>query len=171
MTAAKIYGAANVRRWHANPHMAHLPQTNGDHQGRAVQLLFLFHPSPSIALVRAVALHDVGERWAGDLSADFKRDNPEIAAAHAEIEARYRADALGVDILAGLDPEDLRWLKLVDRLEAYAYMVTHAPQEALVHGWPEDRRRIMAQIWALDAAGPLEQRVRQFLADLDRRAF
>ena len=54
MTVAAVYASGQVIRYHANPAMAHLGQTNADHQGRCVQLLFAFHPGASCALIRAV---------------------------------------------------------------------------------------------------------------------
>ena len=87
-----LYLSGSVARWHQNPAMARSGQTDADHQGRCVQLLFALHPCPSVALVRAVATHDVGELRAGDLSYDFKRSNPEIAEAHAAYEDAARQE-------------------------------------------------------------------------------
>lgn len=169
MTIAQVYVSGNVRRYHANPAMAHLGQTNADHQGRCVQLLLALHPGPSVALIWAVAHHDVGERWAGDLPAPFKTAAPEIAADHAAIEAEFAEVAMGWRVLDDLSREDLRWLHLVDRLEAWAFMRTHAPGERDADGWLDARKAIMAGAWGFgpDVAG----RVQVFLDDLDRRAW
>jgi hypothetical protein len=167
MTLAQVYMAGNVRRYHANPAMAHLGQTNADHQGRCVQLLFWLHPAPSVALVQAVAHHDVGERWAGDLPAPFKTAEPELAAAHADVEFSFLQKTLDCDILEALEDRDLRWLRLIDRLEAFAFMLSHAPGERHDHGWPEARHGLMAQAWGLDCAAMIDR----LLNDLEARAW
>ena len=167
MSAALLYVSNNVRRYHTNPVMAALGQTNGDHQGRCVQLLLYFHERPSLALIRAMASHDCGERGAGDLGATFKRAHPETAAQHAEAEAAYRrAMFAGLDPLDDLSEQDMRWLSLIDRLEAYAFMTTHAPSELVRDGWPIARSALTAAAWSIGAS-PLQGAITDFLADLE----
>ena len=169
MSLAQVYMAGGVQRYHADPVMARLGQTNADHQGRCVHLLLALHPDPSVALIRAVALHDLGERWAGDLPALFKKAQPEIAAAHAEAEQEFAARAMGWDALDGLSRDDGSWLRLIDKLEALAFMRCHAPAEAERGGWPEARR---ACIKLAEWVGPaVAGAVQQFLDDLDRGAW
>ena len=169
MTLAQVYMAGGVQRYHANPGMARLGQTNADHQGRCVHLLLALHPDPSVALIRAVALHDLGERWAGDLPAPFKKAQPEIAAAHAEAEQEFADRVMGWRVLDDLSREDLRWLKLVDGLEAWAFMRGHAPGQAERDGWPDARKVLVALAWACGPA--VAGAVQQFLDDLDRGAW
>jgi 5'-deoxynucleotidase len=169
MNLLDIYLAGNVRRYHSNADMARLGQTNADHQGRCVQLLLALHPKPSVALIWAVAYHDLGERWVGDLPGPFKQAHPELAAQHAEVEADYAGLAMGLRVLDDLSREDLRWLKLVDRLEAYAFMMTHAPQERHGGGWPELRASLYPLFSALPVQGQ-EWRLKAFLNALDERA-
>ena len=164
MSLRALYRAGSVRRYHANPDMAHLGQTNADHQGRCVQLLLMLHPAPSLALIRAVACHDVGEVWAGDLPGPFKRAEPNLAALHAEAEQAHAERVLGCDLLGVLDRDELRWLALMDALEALAFMATHAPQIAGRDGWPEARRAVIAKAWAF---GPgVAAQVQGFVDDL-----
>jgi 5'-deoxynucleotidase len=169
MSLAQVYMAGGVQRYHANPGMARLGQTNADHQGRCVQLLLALHPDPSVALIRAVALHDLGERWAGDLPAPFKQAQPEIAAAHAEAEQEFAEAAWGKEMPDDLDSADLRWLALIDKLEAWAFMRGHAPDQANRDGWPDARKACMAQAWSFGAG--VAGAVQQFLDDLDRGAW
>jgi len=122
-----LYLSGSVRRWHQNAAMAHTGQTDADHQGRCVQLLFALHPGPSAALARAVATHDVGELAAGDLSYDFRQANPGIAAAHAAFEDRARAAICGPD--PELTRDDVRWLKLIYRIESAAWVLHSNPRE------------------------------------------
>lgn len=132
---APLWHAASVRRWHQNPALAHTHQTIADHQGRCVLLLLALHPAPSLALLRAVATHDIGERVAGDLSADFKRAAPVIAARHAEVEADARAELFAPDL--PLTEEEVAWMKLVDLLDAHCWCLAYAPSEywRLEAGW------------------------------------
>jgi hypothetical protein len=169
MSLAQVYMAGGVQRYHANPGMARLGQTTADHQGRCVQLLLALHPNPSVALIRAVAHHDLGERWAGDLPAPFKQAQPEIAAAHAEAEQEFAAQAMGWRVLDDLSREDLRWLALIDGLEAWAFMLGHARGEAERGGWPDTRRLCVALAWGLGT--DVHVAVLKFLGDLDRGAW
>jgi hypothetical protein len=108
---APVWVAGEVRRWHANPALARSGQDNANHQGRCVQLLFLLNPTASPALIRAVAFHDVGEVFAGDLSAPFKRAHPAVAQAHAMIETTARERLCGAE--PWLTDEERAWLRLV----------------------------------------------------------
>jgi 5'-deoxynucleotidase len=169
MTLAQVYMAGGVQRYHANPGMARLGQTNADHQGRCVQLLLALHPAPSVALIRAVAHHDVGERWAGDLPAPFKNAQPEIAAAHAEVEMEIAARAMGWRVLDDLSRQDRDWLTLIDGLEAFAFMRGHAPGQADRDDWTDARRACIARAWSFGAG--VAGAVQTFVDDLDRGAW
>lgn len=168
MTLAQVYVSGNVRRYHANPDMAHLGQTNADHQGRCVQLLLGLHASPSVELIKAVAHHDVGEMYASDLSGPFKAGHPALAEAHALIEQEYLRNMLGCDPVDGLANSDLWWLNFVDKLEAYCFMLTHASGEKLLHGWPTARERIFS---LAEARAGLRQNVAELIMYLDARAW
>lgn len=154
-----LYRAGAVRRYHTNVAMAHLGQTNADHQGRCVQLLLALHPAPSAALIRAVAFHDVGEAVVGDLPMMFKRAAPEFAECHAEIEAGARIAMLGADPMDGLSADDHQWMKFIDGLEAWCFCATHAPAEVRRNGWPEQAERLRQQAWALSDDGHLPARL------------
>lgn len=142
MNTAQIYHSGSVRRYHANPWLAPLGQTNADHQGRCVQLILMLHPSPKIALLRAAAFHDAGEIVAGDLPGPFKRANVLLAELHGQAEkAALTAMGLG-GIYADLTADDAAWLQLVDRLEAWAHTATHAPHVAARADWCAQRQEI-----------------------------
>ena len=168
MTIARLYISGNVRRYHANPDMAHLGQTNADHLGRCVQLLLALHPGPSVALIDAVAHHDVGELGVGDLPGPFKLMHPGIAADHAVMEDQFLCETLGRDVMRPLHVADRWWLGFVDKLEAYAFMLSHAPSERLLHGWPTSRGRVLDM--AADVDG-LQDRVAGFIWDLEARVW
>lgn len=149
MNAAAIYRSGSVRRWHANPDLAHTGQTLADHHGRCVQLLLALCPEEelSLDLIVAVAHHDVAERWVGDLPWPFKAAFPEVAEAHAAAEAAILVIEAGVDF--SIDPREVRWLKLVDRLDAYLYAATHAPHVVAGADWAEAREEIVRAAWGL----------------------
>lgn len=165
MTIAQVYAAGKVRRWHANPALADTAQTNADHQGACVQLLLMLHPAPTVALIRAVAHHDVGERWAGDLPYPFKVAEPATAASHGCVEAQLRGRALGDDPVDQIAGRDLAWLQLVDRLESFCHVAATRPHELGHDGWPEAIKRL----WPMaDALGVREQ-VDQLIGDMIAR--
>lgn len=167
MSRAAVYAAGSVRRWHANPVLAHLGQTNADHQGRCVQLLFAFHPGPSVALIRAVAHHDVAERWVGDLPAYFKADHPGLAAEHAAVERDYLTTHLGFDPFENLSSRDETWLALIDKLEAFAQVCLHAPGEIKTADWLRSRRRLLDL--AFELGSDEHDRVADFIDAMEQR--
>ena len=123
----QLYVSGSVYRYHQNPVLASTCQTNADHQGRCVMLLLALHPDPSVALIRALSTHDTGEFIAGDLSALFKQDNPEFAAAHRAIEKRARDEICGWSVR--LTTWDKQWLRMIDRLESLLWCILKAPHE------------------------------------------
>jgi 5'-deoxynucleotidase YfbR-like HD superfamily hydrolase len=145
MNLAELYLSGEVRRYHQYAALARLSQTNADHQGRCVQLLLALYPAASVALLRAAAVHDVGELIVGDLGVTFKRAHPELASAHAEVEAEER------DRITGwrqtLTVHETRWLKLIDRLEAHCFALTHAAAEYRRpgSGWERDEGQLLAE--------------------------
>lgn len=151
MNTAQIYHSGSVRRYHANPWLAMLGQTNADHQGRVVQLILMLHPSPSIALLRAAAFHDAGEVVAGDLPGPFKRANVLLAELHHQAEAVALAEMGLAGIYDDLTVADAEWLQLVDRLEAWAHTATHAPQIAARRDWRAQRQEIAVAALRLGA--------------------
>lgn len=164
MTAARIYASGSVRRYHANPWLAPLGQTNADHQGRCVQLILMLHPSPSIELLRAAAFHDAGEIVVGDLPGPFKRANVLLAELHAQAEQAALADLGLADLYAGLTETDAAWLQLVDRLEAWAHTATHAPHIAARRDWRAQRQEIAIAALRLGARADVLRFLKQIEA-------
>lgn len=133
-------------RWHANPYLAHVRETLAEHHARVAQILLALHPSPSRHLLDAALHHDAGEPECGDLPGPFKAAHPEIAAAHAACEAR-RLVELGC--LPNLSETELRWLKMADRLAAYAHVAHVRPDLLGRFGWREMLAEVVAQAWQL----------------------
>ena len=146
MNLFELIRSGLVRRWHANPDLAHTGETNGHHQWAVATLVLALHPAPRLELVREALWHDVGERKAGDLPRPFKHDNPEIAAAHADFERRARAEMC---MVADLDHAEELWLKLCDRFAAFLWMLSFAPH-LRHHDWWEGE-----MTWIIAEAGNL----------------
>lgn len=164
MNTAQIYTGGSVRRYHANPWLAPLGQTNADHQGRCVQLILMLHPAPTVALLRAAAFHDAGEIVVGDLPGPFKRANKLLAELHAQAERTALQDLGLGDLYDALTDIDAQWLQMVDRLEAYAHTATHAPQVAARDDWRAQREEIAVAALSLGARAA----VLDFLKRIDK---
>jgi hypothetical protein len=116
----------DVARWHSHPdsRLRLSGDTINSHQQRCVYLLLQILPNASKSLIEAVRYHDEAERWIGDMPYMAKHDFPDLA------------DALRVaeyDVMKTYnipEPEstfERSMLKIVDRLDAYIWMMTHAP--------------------------------------------
>ena len=106
----------NVRRAHTIPHRDEY--TVGKHSYDVACIILALHPSPSAELLRACLLHDVPERWVGDIPATAKWYNIRIGEAFDEAE---RAVQLKWDIEVELNEEDLAWLHAADRVEFWLW--------------------------------------------------
>lgn len=167
MSIAAAYYAGKVLRWHSNPAVSVVRQTNADHVAGCLTLLFMLVPEPSIDLVRAITFHDHGERWTGDLSNTFKSAHPEAASRHADIETYYTARVAGRPIYTPLTGDELGFLKLVDRLEAFSHVATFFPQE-LNH---DDWGGYVDGILNLSAELGVNKEVSTFIGDMKQRRF
>lgn len=163
MSVASIYAAGKVRRWHSNPTVADTGQTNAEHQGGCVRLLLMLHPDPSVRLIRAVAHHDDGERWSGDMSHIVKAANPELAQVLWKVEREALARELGHDVFDGLTDDDQEWLYLVDKLEAYAHVAIHRSSELGRDSWPKSKVLLIMRADMLGVSG----KVQDFIADME----
>lgn len=106
-------------RYHTDPVMARLHQTDADHSWGVAMIILKLHPNPSRNLLAQAIAHDCGEKWAGDLSHPFKRVFPEIRGLHATAEEEL-AHRHGIPNFK-LTPEEQEWLWFADRLEALLY--------------------------------------------------
>jgi len=147
-----VYESGKVLRYHSNPVMARLFQTDADHAWGCAALLFVLHPSPSLELIKAAIFHDSGERWAGDMPAPAKWKNPKLAEDHATVEKEL-ADEKGIPTFE-LDEEEENWLKFVDRLESHLLAFTLKPHMIREEGFPKQQTIIYQKAEEL---GCLEQ--------------
>lgn len=108
--------AGAVRRCHIIPH--HGQYNIAQHSYGALSLLLLLHPGPSLALIKAVQWHDVGERWLGDMPAPAKYSNPELGRVYEEAE---QAILETLELAQVLTEEETQWLKAVDTLDLWLW--------------------------------------------------
>ena len=133
MSIITAWHAGRVRRWHTNAHLSWTSDYNDGHQGRVASLLLLLHPAPTLDLIRAALTHDMGEWAIGDLNALAKARHPDLAALVAQIEQEALEVIFGA--FPDLPPQDARWLKFADRLDAWIWARHHrAPMDR--DNWP-----------------------------------
>lgn len=140
MSLTDILRSGYVRRYHANPDLAHIGDTVAHHHAMVAQIVLWLNPDASPALIYAALHHDCGEMMVGDLPAPFKEAAPELAAAHAQIEAEA-ARAMGAHVW--ITPAEGAWLTLADRLAAYVHVRHVAPHVLGGSGWPVAREALL----------------------------
>lgn len=150
MSIIDILRGNYVRRFHANPDLAHVGDTNGHHQASVAQIVFHLLPDSSINLIHAALHHDSAEQFVGDLPQPFKAVAPDFAEMHSSIETAYLAD-IGADMSELLTQLDVKILKLADRLAAYLHVRHVAPHILAAYGWPQDRDRLIGMAWGISA--------------------
>lgn len=108
----RLREAAHVERSHTMPH--HGVYTIGQHSFDMLTLLICLYPDCRKELMLAVMLHDIPERWTGDIPSPAKSSDGEFGKRLAQIEARV-AKVLGLEIK--LDDMERYWLKGLDMVE------------------------------------------------------
>jgi len=116
--------SGRVKRWHQHPDMCDCGENNAQHQWEVAMIALTIEPSLTLAEVVYALTHDAGEMKAGDLSYDFKRDNPELATAHKGYEHRCRLELVEG---AGLSVTALLVVRAADWFAARHTMLRHAP--------------------------------------------
>ncbi len=125
MNITETLRSGYVLRWHTNPEMNHATENLAQHQWAVAMIVQWLYPDASKDLIMAALTHDVGELRAGDLSHDFKRDNPEFAEQHDIVETIFRENICGAD--PALDHDEHTLLKIADWLAAWDYMTRIRP--------------------------------------------
>lgn len=153
--------SGHVRRWHQNPDMCDCGEKNAQHQWETTLIALTIEPTLTAAEIIHALTHDAGEMRAGDLSFDFKRDNPLIASAHGEYEHGCR-----LELVRGLGPiraTAINVIKAADILAARHTMLRHEP-------WLRHRSEWKAQ--AREAIKMLDheqcKRIEPWFDELDR---
>jgi len=81
-------------------------------------LLYALHPKPSKRLLWAVLLHDVPERFTGDIPTTIKWTSSEIKVAFEKAEAMMNKD---LKFNSQFQADEENWLKALDLLELYIF--------------------------------------------------
>lgn len=145
--AKKVWRAGRVARWHANPDLSGSGDSVDGHSGRMAALAVALFPDLSVDLMTAIATHDLGEHGVGDVSADAKRADLELKVALDRREAAVLRD-MGLPPI-DLGERDARRLKLLDRLDAYLWMLHRAPWLDVRKDWQGDLKWLLAEAEAL----------------------
>lgn len=126
--------ASGVNRWHASRNIR--LRNSGDctdrHALRCCRLLRALHPKPTAELICAVMDHDVPEMVTGDVPWGAKQRNPTLRDALHWTEAEIEAD---LGLTTPRHDDDVAWLKLVDRLDAWLWVQAHDPAELDTQDW------------------------------------
>ena len=130
----KAYDTGQVTRYHANPMMNRIHQTNADHQwGVSIIALSIAPELCDRNFLICALTHDAGERAVGDLPSPFKATQPLIAAIHSEAEQSAREDVFGPDL--PLSPRQRVLLKIADLAEALLCILMYHPMPEKIEGF------------------------------------
>jgi 5'-deoxynucleotidase YfbR-like HD superfamily hydrolase len=142
--------SAQVERCHTLPHIG--SYTVGQHCYGALALLLLLHEAPSLNLIKAVAFHDLPERWLGDIPSPGKLGS--LAKSFEEVEAEI-FEKLGFKF--DLADDDKYWLKLVDALDLWCW----AKEQQMLGNHAADE--IAGRLGGWLQHSPLPDGVREFI--------
>jgi len=132
----------DVNRWHANacPELRNSGDTISAHQKRCGALIRQLWPDASDELVRMAECHDEAEKMIGDMPYPAKRDFPALATVY-EMAERQVMRGMGLPMPEhGIDSDKI---KLVDRIDAYRWMMLHAPRLEADQEWEDALARII----------------------------
>ena len=135
MTFSDAWLSGFTPRWHAGPYaawLAHTGDTVAAHSGRMAAMCAYLWPDASAALYRAIACHDAGEAYSGDVPHGVKRDKPELAKAHfiAETDHGWR-----IGLHYSTPKADTDRLRFLDRLDAHEWVRLKAPALLALPDW------------------------------------
>lgn len=133
--------AAQVRRWHAHPQLAHLGDSVGAHSARACALARALWPDDG-ALLGWIVEHDAAEAVLGDLPGPARARFAALDAAWASAEAEVAA-AAGLRLPG--DPGLLARARLVDLADRWLFVRLHRPDLLIAPEWVALRREVLAQ--------------------------
>ena len=156
----RSWRATFTRRWHANFDLCHTDDPDGGHSARVALLMLHLKPDLSRDALIAALVHDLGEMATGDHSYDFKKEFPDIALRSAKLELLEVTEKQGLPFPA-LSVEEHKLLKICDGIDAWLWMVRHAPHLRHRHDW---RRQAEDMLAAADGLG-VQAALKQLLSD------
>jgi 5'-deoxynucleotidase YfbR-like HD superfamily hydrolase len=115
MKLGALRQSIGIRRWHTH---RNLNQSLGDHIAGMHMIIEVYHPNPSVDLLRAINLHDAHEVKFGDLP--FSAKTSELRALE---KAAQEVFLMSNDIdFPSLSDEELLWMKFADQFDAYLFL-------------------------------------------------
>lgn len=108
-----IREAGDVQRWHTMPH--HGDASLARHQWGVAVLLIELVPHLGMNLLKAALLHDIPERWSGDIPLPARLDLPAMKVADATFSQMVN-EHLGLEF--DLSPLEKAWLRFCDNADA-----------------------------------------------------
>lgn len=135
------HATGQAMRYHTNPVMSRLRQTDADHSWGVAMIILWFNPNASKELIGQAIVHDSGEKWAGDLSYPFKRLHPTLGELHAEAERALSAYHKIPEFV--LTDEERKWLKFADRLECHYYAEIYHSELTNDPSWDKTKELII----------------------------
>lgn len=109
-----LFDGGWIERYHIKGQRMLTRQSVAEHSWRIAAIIYVVNRMAREALIWAALFHDVSERVTGDMPANVKRANPEIARALNEIST---AEEVRLHIRFELAPEEIRLLTWADRFE------------------------------------------------------
>lgn len=120
MNVLEILQARHVRRFHTLPFIGH--QTVADHTWGACIILMSLCQGKTCGAVQGMLvhmlMHDVPERWVGDMPGDTKAQDPALKDAMDKAEAAHMERLFGE--LPGLHDSEVALVKMADSLDLMA---------------------------------------------------
>lgn len=150
--AHQQWQATRVRRWHANPALAHTEDPVGAHSARvAIMLLYLDPKISRTALIYALQ-HDLAELITGDVPHPIKARDPEFNAALSRAD-RDTNISMGI-ATDDLSHKELSLIQICDKVDGYLWMKAHHSRtmpEDLFEAWEQCLKAAYEHAEVLDA--------------------
>lgn len=131
MTLLRLW-RGDVNRWHSHPsrHLRLSGDTIHAHSARCAILLTWLNPAAPASMIRDCILHDAAETITGDIPYGAKRrwSMPDMSEAESDLGVRTICDP---------------WIKLVDNLDAYLWLLDNDPREKDKPDWQNMRTAII----------------------------
>lgn len=119
-TVESLFDGGWIERYHIKGQRMLTRQSVAEHSWRMAAIIYVVNRMAREALIWATLFHDVSERVTGDMPANVKRANPNIAAALHEISAE---EERRLHIRFDLSEQEQRLLSWVDRFEGAMHCV------------------------------------------------
>lgn len=144
----QIWLGAKTKRYHTDPLMSNVLQSNAEHQHGVVQLALFLEPDLSREAILYAVNHDGAEYVVGDLPQPLKREYPEFDKSHKEIEHHYMTK-LGLNYV--ITEREYKIIKLADSLDAIMLVALYYPHILDRLDWKEHIRNTLDKAYMIDS--------------------